>query len=128
MFAVVPLVLFLGLIVVIMIQSKINFIKSRNSSEKILAEVVEYRTEKGPMRNDYSQMEYPYVRIDLESDEYILQKLRYANNISRSFKKGQQIHVFWNGNDLLYWDSYNKGFFKHLPEKWFWQSKISDLS
>ena len=119
---IIPVVLIMSIILVFLSKSKIDFIKARNSSEKILAEVVEYRKEKVSMRNDYTKIEYPYVKIDLESDEYILRKLRYASNAKRYFKKGEQVHVFWKGNDLLYWHTCDEGLQKYLPEKWFWET------
>ena len=98
--------------------SKINYLKLRNNSKKINAKVVEYRKEKGPMRNDYTLLNYPYVRIDLEDGSYILQKLSYADNYSQPFQIGEEIPVFWNNEHLLYWNTYDKGFFKYFPENW----------
>lgn len=98
--------------------TKIEFLKIREGSIKITAEVVEYRKERGPMRNDYTKLNYPYVKIDLEKDDYIISKLRYADNVGKSFKIGQKIDVFWYGSDLLYWDAYDNGFNKYLPHKW----------
>ncbi|WP_024771917.1 hypothetical protein [Aquimarina macrocephali] len=98
--------------------TKIQFIKLRSNSLKIEAEVVEYRREKGPMRNDYTQLNYPYVKINLENEDYTIRKLRYADSLSKPFKIGEIIYVFWNDNDLLYWNTFDKGWKKHLPEKW----------
>ncbi len=42
------------LILLFLTISKIGHIKLRNNSKKINAEVIEYRKEKGPMRNDYT--------------------------------------------------------------------------
>ncbi|MEW7280054.1 hypothetical protein ABW636_15780 [Aquimarina sp. 2201CG1-2-11] len=95
------------------------FAKIRSGAEKIEAEVIKYVKEKGPMRNDYTRLYYPYVKIDLENDEYAIRKLRYADSSSKPFKIGEKIHVFWYNNDLLYWDTYNRGLYKLLPEKWF---------
>ena len=105
-------------ILIFLMHTKIEFIRNRNGCEKISAEVIEYRKEKSPMRNDYTLLEYPYVRI-CDGDEYILRKLRYANNWQKPFKIGERIDVFWLGNDLLYWNAFDKGIYTFLPEKWF---------
>ncbi len=98
--------------------SKIQFIKQRSNSLKIKAEVVEYRREKGPMRNNYTLLNYPYVKIDLNSGDYTVRKLRYADSSSKPFKIGESVYVFWNENDLLYWNTFDRGLKKYLPEKW----------
>ena len=116
------LIILMAILVVLvyMTNEKILFTKDRANAKKIIAEVVEYRKEKVPIRNDYTLLNYPYVRIDLENEEYVLRKLRYADS-SFPFKVGEKINVFWLANDLLYWDAYNHGFNKYLPEKWdFW--------
>lgn len=99
------------------IYSKIRHITLRNNSKKISAVVVEYRREKAPIRNDYSRLNYPYVRIETEQDCKIV-KLRFADSFSKPFEIGEQIFVFWNGNDLLYWDAYEKGLYQYLPKSW----------
>jgi len=104
-------------VLVFLTQSKIDFIKNRAGCEKIVAEVMEYRKEKSPMRNDYTMLEYSYVKINSGSDGYILRKLRYAHNWGRSFKIGEFVDVFWLGGDLLYWNAFNNGVYKYLPEK-----------
>lgn len=98
--------------------TKIEFINIRTGSKKISAEVVEYNKEKGAMRNDYTELDYPYVKIDLENEEYIIRKLKYANNWKKPFEIGQKIDVFWYENDLLYWNAYDNGINKYLPNKW----------
>ncbi|WP_348739208.1 hypothetical protein [Tenacibaculum sp. 190524A02b] len=90
----------------------------RNNSKKIYAEVVEYRKEKGSMRNDYTLLNYPYVKIETEKGEYIVVKLRFADNSSKPFKIGEKIVVFWYMDDLLYWNAYDNGLYKYLPESW----------
>ena len=97
--------------------TKIEFIKIRTDSKKISAEVIEYRREKGPMRNDYTKLDYPYVKI-LDNNEYTIKKLKYATSGNRPFEIGQKIDVFWYGNDLLYWNAYDNGINKYLPNKW----------
>ena len=112
--------IFFAIIIIILFftNSKIEHIKLRNKSKKINAEVIEYRREKGAMRNDYTLLNYPYVRIETEKNEHILVKLRFANNSSKPFKIGKKIFVFWNTSDLLYWNAYDKGLYKYLPESW----------
>ena len=110
--------LFLILTLLFITNSKIKYTKMRNNSEKIYAEVIEYKREKGPMRNDYTLLNYPYVRIDLKEGGYIVRKLRYANNYNEPFKIGEKISVFWNDDYLLYWNTYDKGFYKYFPENW----------
>ena len=44
---------------------KIQFLKARTLAEKISATVIEYRLEKGSLRNDYTKLDYPYVKLDL---------------------------------------------------------------
>ena len=101
---------------------KIQFINARKKSKKITATVIEYGYEKGPLRNDYTMLYYPYVKLDLPDIEYRKIKLRYADNKNKPFKIGEKIDVFWYGNDLAYWNTYDKGFSKLLPEKWtFWK-------
>ena len=98
--------------------TKIEFLNLRTGCKKISAEVVEYRKEKGPMRNDYTELDYPYVKIDLENEEYIIRKLKYANSMNKPFDIGQKVDVFWYGSDLLYWNAYDNGINKYLPNKW----------
>ena len=98
--------------------SKIEYIRSRNNSKRIHAEVAEFRREQGPKRNDFTLLNYPYVRIETKKDTSILVKLRYANNANRPFYIGEKIAVFWHNGYLLYWNAYDKGFFKYLPETW----------
>jgi hypothetical protein len=82
--------------------------KVEKKSKKISAKVVEYRKERAPRRNYYILLNYPYVKINLENGEYIICKLRYANNLTKSFKIREKVDVFWTINDLLYWDAFNK--------------------
>lgn len=108
---------FVFIIFVVLTNSKIDHLEMRSSSKKIKVEVVEYRKEKGPMRNDYTMLDYPYVKIDLDND-YMISKLKYANSFSKAFTIGDQIDVFWYGSDLLYWNAYDEGLYKYLPQKW----------
>jgi len=110
--------IFLILAILYTANTKIKYIKLRNNSEKINAEVIQYKKEKGPMKNDYTLLNYPYVRIDLKEGGYMIRKLSYANNYNEPFKIGEQIPVFWNNDYLLYWSTYDKGFYKYFPENW----------
>lgn len=106
------------LILFILINSKIKFLKLRDNSKEIIAEVVEYRKERNPIRNDYTRLNYPYVKIVTVENESIFVKLKYADNFKKSFKIGSKISVFWNENDLLYWNAFDKGLYKYLPSNW----------
>jgi hypothetical protein len=55
--------IFIIVILLDITHKKIKFIKTRDASKKLIAEVIEYKSEKGPMRNDYTLLKYPYVRI-----------------------------------------------------------------
>lgn len=112
------IIIILIIFILFLINSKIEHIKLRNNSKKISAEVVEYRKEKGPFRNDYTLLNYPYVKIELDDGEYTIRKLRYASNANKPFKIGEKIFVFWNISDLLYWNAYDRGLYKYLPESW----------
>ncbi len=98
--------------------TKIEFVNLRNRSKKIVAKVVEYRKEKGPIRNDYTYLEYPYVKIDLEDADYTIRRLKYAKSGKKPFKIGQEVDVFWYGSNLLYWHAYDNGIHKYIPSKW----------
>ena len=75
--------------ILFLIHSKIKFLELRGGSKKRKAIVVEYRKEKGSMRNDYTLLNYPYVRIFSDDAYYVKQKLRYANNWNKPFEIGQ---------------------------------------
>lgn len=111
-------VLFVFIIVLLLsiIHKKTQFIKTRRASEKLTAEIIEYRSERGPMRNDYTLLEYPYVRIGAYDTNLI--KLKYANNTSRPFEIGERVSVFWYEDDLMCWDALDRGLYKYLPERW----------
>ena len=102
-------------------KGKVDFYEMRIGKEKILAQVIEYRDHKSPMRNDYTQIPYPYVRVNPEDKDSRLIKLKYANNMWKPFKIGDQVGVFWYGGVLYYWDSYDSIITKYLPSRWdFW--------
>lgn len=111
---ILSLLIFVILLLGILMNSKLNFMTLRNGSEKLTARVVEYRSEKGPIRNDYTKLDYPYVEIEGFPDRLI--RLKYAKSASRPFPLGQEIKVFWSFGILYYWNAYEKGFYKYLPE------------
>lgn len=107
----------IAIFVLFTMNTKIQFLKTREGAKKLRAKVIEYRAQKGPMRNDFTKLNYPFVNI-LSEDEQLLRKLRYANSTSKPFKIGEEIDVFFSGGDLLYWDTYNRGLYRFLPESW----------
>lgn len=110
-------------VLLFMIHAKIKFTTIRNNSIKVRARVVEYRKEKVPIRNDYTRMDYPFVVL-LPDRDRIIRKLRYANSWNKPFEIGEEIDVFFNENDLLYWDTYEQGVYKYMPDSWrFWSKK-----
>lgn len=112
---IIPIILLLALVYTI--YNKIKYTKLRNNSKKIKATIFEYRKEKGPFRNDFTLLNYPYVKIDLDNNEYIIQKLSYADNYSSPFMIGEQVYVFWYEDKLLYWNAYDRGIYKYFPKK-----------
>ncbi|MDC8005668.1 hypothetical protein POV27_16540 [Aureisphaera galaxeae] len=104
---------------------KIEFIKERKKSKRIKARFVRYH--KGKIeRGLYKDLdfEFPYVRIG-NDDESALCKLNFGSQIAKIFKTGEEIDAFWSGNDLMYWNTYDRGLYKYLPEKWnFWQKDL----
>lgn len=111
-------IIFLVAILLLLMHDKIKYIKLRNKAKKVSAEVVEYKKERGPFRNDFTLLNYPYVKIETEKDKHIIVKLRFANNWNKPFKIGEKIPVFWNESDLFYWNAYDRGLYKYLPESW----------
>ncbi|WP_435182177.1 hypothetical protein [Cellulophaga omnivescoria] len=97
---------------------KINHIKSRSISKKIKAEVIRYQLEHNYPVDDIVSRYYPYVKIEFEDNEYVVERLEYGKGHNVSFKKGEVIDVFWNGGKLYYWNEYDSGIFKLLPSKW----------
>lgn len=117
----VIIVLILSLAFVYLTNTKIEHLEIRSKAKKISAEVVEYRKERVQMRNDYTELNYPYVKIDLDNGECTIKKLRYANSWNQPIEIGQQVDVFWYGGELLLWNAYDSGFYKLLPVKWFFK-------
>ncbi|MNK30389.1 hypothetical protein D3C87_488060 [compost metagenome] len=115
---------FILLFLLLMTNTKIQFVKARTLAKKISATVIEYRLEKGPLRNDYTKLDYPYLKLDLPNTEDKEVKLHYANSLKKPFKIGEKIDVFWLENKLVYWNAYDNGFSKFLPKTWaFWRSE-----
>jgi len=81
------------------------------------AEVVEYREENGPFRNDYRPALYSYVRI-MHDQRSPLAKLHYSQKTIKPFTIGETVDVFWDGGKLLYWNAYDKGIYAYVPSNW----------
>lgn len=108
--------------VVVMTNSKIQFLNIRKRAVKLKAQVIEYRKEKGPIRNDYTMLQYPYVKVLSDGpDQGKIRRLRYANNWSKPFRVGELVDVFWSGGELLYWNAMDKGIQKYLPGSLPWR-------
>ena len=99
-------------------KNKNRVLQIKKSFKKIEVEVVEYRKENGGMKNEQKSLNYPYVRIKTEKNEYSIVKLQFANNFKKPFKIGEKIFVFLYLGDLLYWNAYDNGIYKYLPESW----------
>jgi len=117
-----PFLIFLAFVLIFIFfhftNEKIEYYETRSKSKQLSVIVAEYRKERVSIRNDFTELEYPYVRIDLDDGEFILRKLSHANSFGKSFKIGQRIDVFWYGSDLLLWNAYDNGLYKYLPNKW----------
>jgi hypothetical protein len=107
------LLIILILLYLVLWNSKVKFLKMREASKPITAKVIQYRNEKGPMRNDYTPLPYPYVSINDNTSE--LRKLKYASSNSKPFKINDEIIVFWFSGTLYYWDAFDRGVYKYLP-------------
>ena len=112
----------------IKLEDKIDFLEMRARSEKIEAEVIDFRQEKKErMRNDYVINTYIYVKILSEGpNQGKERRLQYAYplsglNLSWPFKIGETIDVFWSGGELFYWNAMDKGVARYLPNKWPWK-------
>lgn len=99
---------------------KVQHAQCKSISKNISAKVIEYKMEHGSPLGDDGSRYYAYVKIELENKEFIHQKLEHViGHVSLSpFKKGENIDVFWYGEKLFYWNSYQTGIFKFLPSKW----------
>lgn len=118
MLAVIFFLFIMSLFWLVTAQSKISFLKVRDKSEKLTAVVVEYRKAKVPIRNDYSKMDYPFVRILSEGAPDELVQLRYASSWQKYFAIGEKVEVFWYLDRLCYWHAMDNGLNKYLPESW----------
>ncbi|UTW64495.1 hypothetical protein KFE98_10265 [bacterium SCSIO 12741] len=108
------LVAFVIMYLLFLIYEKHRFLKLRNKSEKKFAIVKEYRKEKAQLRNNYSQLDYPYIKVEkIGNDELV--RLRYANSLYRYFKIGEVVEVFYMNGNWLYWSTPEKGINKYLP-------------
>lgn len=108
---------FLLITTLLLIRSKVAFMRSRARAGKLRARVVEYRRDKVPIRNDFTKIDYPYV-ILLSDNTRTALKLRYASSWKRDFDIGEEIDVFYHAGELLYWHAYDKGIYRYLPSTW----------
>ena len=107
-------------VILVSINNKVKYTVLRNNSIKVSARVVEYRLEKVPIRNDFTRIDYPFVVL-LPDRDRLIRKLKYTNSWSKPFEIGEEINVFLYENDLLYWNAYENGLYKFLPNTWdFW--------
>lgn len=107
--------LFILAVFAVLWYSKVSFLNMREGAEKLNATVIEYRNEKGPMRNDYTEIPYPYVRIEGSTERLI--RLKYASSGSKPFEINETVHAFWFAGILYYWEAYDKGMYKYIPGK-----------
>lgn len=114
---VVFIVLALSVYIAMQWRGKVKFYKMRKGKTLILAEVAEFRDEKSPMRNDYTKIPYPYVRLLSEDGTEKIVKLKYSNSLSTPFTLGDFVEVFWYGGTLYFWNAYDFGLTRYLPVK-----------
>jgi len=101
------------LIIIFKIIEKSRFLKIRNSSTKRSAKIIEFRKEKiQSLRNDSTQIYYPYISINNEIE---LHRLSNANSWNNEYKINETIEVFNYGDKWIDWNTYNKGFYKLIP-------------
>jgi len=116
------LAIFLIIIIAILAylcNEKISFYKDRIGRKKIIGEFVkyEYVTVK-VKRNEYNTSSYPFVKINESTDKDRIFKLNYNNLVTKEFRKGEEVELFWSNNELLYWNAYDVGIMKYFPKKW----------
>ena len=67
-----------------------------------MAIVKEYRKEiNKSRRNDFTKMDYPYVKLGYDSTLYCL---RNASSSKRYYDIGEVVEVFWDDGILLAWE------------------------
>lgn len=72
------------MIFIFQIIEKSRFLKIRNSSTKRSAKIIEFRKEKiQSLRNDYTQIYYPYISINNETE---IHRLSNANSWGKKYK------------------------------------------
>ena len=75
--------------------------------------IIEFRKEKiQSLRNDYTKIYYPYISINNETE---IHRLSNANSWSKKYKINETIEVFNYGDKWIDWNTYNKGFYKLIP-------------
>lgn len=109
------LILFPAVAILLIWNAKLRFLKMREGCTPIVARVIEYRNERGPMRNDFTKLPYPYVSIN--EDRTRLFKVKYASSGSHPFKINEDINVFWFSGTLYYWETFDTGIYKYIPKK-----------
>lgn len=102
--------------------AKFIFHWMRDGEEKIMAKVMEYRSEPSSRRGNSTLIKYPYVKLPGRGGLF---KLKYGNNWFHTFKVDSEIPVFWNNDVLYYWHAMDKGLsFLILPVWGFWKWKM----
>ena len=101
------------LIFIFQIIEKSRFLKIRNSSTKRSAKIIEFRKDKiQSLRNDYTQIYYPYISINNEIE---LHRLSNANSWGQKYKINETIEVFNYDDKWIDWNTYKTGFYKLIP-------------
>ena len=94
------------LIFIFQIIEKSRFLKIRNSSPKRSAKIIEFKKEKiQSLRNDYTQIYYPYISINNETE---IHRLSNANSWGKKYKINETIEVFNYDDKWIDWNTYNK--------------------
>ena len=115
------IVIILGIIGVFIYfwNKKVTFYKDRNGKKKIVGEFVKYESVTVKvLRNEYHTSIYPFVKINQGTEGVGTYKLNFQNELAKSFKKGEEIELFWCDNELLYWKAFDVGIMKYFPKKW----------
>ena len=113
------IVIILGIIGIIIYfwNKKVTFYKDRNGKKKIVGEFVKYESVTVKvLRNEYHTSIYPFVKIKQGNEDVGIFRLDFKNEIAKSFRKGEQIELFWCNNELLYWHAFSIGIMKYFPK------------
>lgn len=111
----------LSILILFQWHTKVKFYQLRANKSKLNATVVEYRYERiETKRNNYLYISYPYVRLDTNSSQLELVKLKYRG--FPPLKKGATVQVFWMDQFVFLWNAYDRGLNHLLPGNWhFWK-------